>query len=455
MDRGRAATGRNAPEGPTGGTVAPGDAPGDDRTRGADVSPGREHRHGRAPRRPGPAALAVVVAASLVTVSGSAVIASNLLRAPEVAVVAPPGAPGGTTAPSAPAQGAVPTEGPAVEEPVGDPEDSPTVEVPPASPTEPWHELPDPTGPGGPQAPPAPPDPPAPAGIPALPTLPPLAPYEPVAPPGAPGAVPEEPELMAPRVPTLAGPPTGSPLTTYPTVTGTADPGATVVVTTADGATLTTTLADGAGAWSTPVCPDASAPGACLGDAASLTVQVHALDERTEMSSAPSDPLTWDFDRPTVTVPADGGPVLSGDVSLLVEGVAGLSVELSVDGRPLDAAQRLPQPAPQLWRDAQPGTHTVSVRYVTVSGTGAVTGYGPSRSTTVEVGGPPAAPEPEPVPSAPPVEAPAAQTPAPEEVPAQDAVPEGAAALEATEATAAGLAQTPPEPHAETIGETG
>jgi hypothetical protein len=412
--------------------------------------------------------LAVVVAASLVTVSGSVVVASNLLGSSGAAAVDPSVTPGGTTAPSAPALGAVPSEGPAVEEPVGDPEDSPTVEVPPASPTEPWEELPDPTEPtegsvgeaGGPQDPPGPPEPSGPVGIPALPTLPPLAPYEPVAPPGTPDSVPAEPERVAPRVPTLAGPPTGSPLTTFPTVTGTADPGATVVLTTPDGATLTTALADGTGAWSAPVCQDASAPGSCLGDAAKLTVQVHALDESSEVTSASSDPLTWEFDRPTLTVPGDGGPVLAGDVSLLVEGVPGLSVELSVDGRPLGTAQSLPQPGPQLWPGAQPGTHTLSVRYVTVSPAGAVTGYGPSRSTTVEVEARPAAPEPgpepAPVPPVPPVEAPAAESPAavPEQGTPQGDALEGAASPDATQAAPAGLTQTPSEPHAETIGES-
>lgn len=437
--------------------MTPGDA------RGAGASPGREHRHGPASRRPGPVVLAVVVAASFVTVSGSVVVASNLLGSPGRAAVAPSGTPGSTAAPSAPAPGTVPPEGPSAEGPVGDLEDSPTVEVPSASPTEPWEEFPDPTEPsepGGPQGPPGAPGPSGLTGIPALPTLPPLAPYEPVAPPGAPGAAPTEPDRVPPGVPTLAGPPTGSPLTTFPTVTGTADPGATVVLTTPDGATLTTALADSTGAWSAPVCPDASAPGSCLGDAASLTVQVHALDEDGQVTSASSDPLTWEFDRPTLTVPADGGPVLAGDVSLLVDGVAGLSVELSVDGRPLGPAQSLPQPAPRLWSGAQPGTHSLSVRYVTVSSAGAVTGYGPSRSTTVEVETRPAAPEPGPEPApvspVPPVEAPAAESPAavPEQGAPQGEALESAASPDAAQATPSGLVQTTPQPHAETIGES-
>ncbi|ACZ23316.1 RNA polymerase sigma factor, sigma-70 family [Sanguibacter keddieii DSM 10542] len=387
------------------------------------ASPVRAHGRsaGATSRRVGSGALAVMVVAGLATVSGAVVLASNLAGGSEVAAGAPPAPPSTTSSPASPPVGAVPSEEGTVEEPVGDPEDSPTVEVPPVAPTRPWREIPDP---------PSTPEPQEPAAVPALPTLPPLAPYEPYEPaaptdPTAPSEptdptgpseptdpTTEVPDVTGPAVPTLTGPPAGVPLTTFPTVSGVADPGVTVVLTTGDGASLTTAVADDAGAWSTPVCPDVTAaPGACLADVATLVVQAHALDESTGLSSEVSDALEWDFERPTLSVPAEAGPVVAGDVSVLLEGAAGQYVQVSIDGVPTGRYHLMPQSTPLVWSGATPGAHALSVRYVTVTGTGdavRVTGFGPNRTSTVEV-----EPQPAPPGAVPPEEEPAGDAAAP------------------------------------------
>lgn len=353
-----------------------------------------------------------MVVAGLATASGAVVLASNLLGGPDAAAGARAATPVATASPASPTVDPQPSGGPTAEEPVGDPEDSPEVEVPSAEPTQPWRELPDPS---------PTPEPQEPAPSPTLPTLPPLAPYEPYDPapttdpaeptdpsgPADPTDPATEPGGVAPGVPTLTGPPTGTPLTTFPRVSGVADPGVTVVLTTADGASLTSVVADGSGEWSAPVCPDAAAaPGACLVDTSTLTVQAHAEDDSTGLSSELSDAVTWEFERPTLTVVAAGGQVLAGDVEIRLEGAAGQRVELSIDGRATGQHELLPQSAPFVWRGAEAGMHALSVRYVTASGSSdGFAAYGPNRTSTVEVGSSPEPgvdlePEPEPQPSA-------------------------------------------------------
>lgn len=338
--------------------------------------------------------LAVAVVAAVAAVSTAAALGEHLLRTSTESTPQATAAPEHT--PTNPAPLATPSTSPEAKEPddageaaEADPEASAAVE--PSRSTEP-SEL-DLEGPPDPPLPrPGPTEP-----LPALPTLPPAPPPAPVPPVVTPTSTPPDPTVptaptapTAPAVPTLTGPPAGTPLATFPTVSGRADPGVTVVLSATSGDTLTTTVAKDDGSWSTPVCQDSStAPAACLADTDSLTVQAHARDETTDLESAASPGLSWTFDRPTMTEPTDGAQIVlpeSGDVAVQLDGAAGSTVQVSIDGVPTGHLHTMPQAEELEWRDVTPGAHTLSVRYVTVGADGTTTtGHGPTRTVTVTV----------------------------------------------------------------------
>ena len=280
------------------------------------------------------------------------------------------------------ASSAAPDQPPVADEPVGDPEDAPTVELPPSSgpPVIEWDDLPEPSEPE--------PAPEPVATLPPLPTLPPLAPVPDVV---APGTAPSDPTGPAgPTVPTLTGPGAGTVLTTFPTVSGVADPGAAVVVATASGDVLTTAVADSTGTWSAQVCGGpATDPPACLAVSEALTVTAHARDDASGAESGRSAALSWTFERPVLTEPTDGAVIevpAGRDVPLRVDGTVGELVQLSVDGTPTGELHRVASGEALVWRSPSAGTRTLSLRYVTVGEGGAeVTGYGASRTWTVTV----------------------------------------------------------------------
>lgn len=282
-------------------------------------------------------------------------------------------------------------EAPPGDEPVGDPDDAPTVDLPSSAepPVIEWDDLPEPTQPA--------PTPEPVQTLPPLPTLPPLAPVPEVVAPGTAPSVPSTPS--GPAAPTLEGPAAGTVLTTFPTVTGTADPGATVVVTTTSGDPLTTAVADATGAWSGRVCGDlAAAPPACLAGTGTLSVTAHTRDDASGHESGVSAALSWSFDRPVLSDPTDGAVIevpAQGDVSLRVDGTVGELVQLSVDGTPTGELHAVGSAGDVVWRSPAAGSHTLSLRYVEVAegGGATVTGYGPSSTWTVTVAGPEATPE--------------------------------------------------------------
>lgn len=376
------------------GAVGAGAVAGAEVTKVATVLP-----HGRpatVARRSGSVGLAVAAVAGLAAVSAAVVLGAGLLRSSEPPAAGATTAPQGTSQTSDPSPAATVSPEPAViEEPVGDPEDVPAVELPTVPPVD------------------VPTPPPAPVpvqALPPLPTLPPIAPFVPVAPIVVPPTEPttppdptgptdptdeptEEPTKgVVPAVPVLTGPPTSTPLMTFPTVSGTADPGVTVLLTTSAGEELTSAVADETGAWSAAVCgAGTSVPAVCLVATDTLTVRAQARDESTALVSAATPTLAWTFDRPTLATPADGSvavPDEAGEVSVQLEGAPGQHVQVSIDGAPTGRNHLMPQSQPLVWRDAAPGVHTLSVRYVTVSGSGStavVTGFGPFRTSTVTV----------------------------------------------------------------------
>lgn len=347
-------------------------------------------------RRSGSVALAVATVVGLAAVSAAVVLGSGMLRSSQ-APAAPGAAPQGTTqspVPEGPTSSSVTapevtpdvvpdTEAPSDADASRAPDDDRAAPVPPRVP--PRDRLPSTDGP---------------LALPALPALPPFEPISlPVTTPAVPADPTQEPstsppDIAPPGVPTLVGPVSETPLVAFPTVSGTADPGVTVVLTTTAGEALVSTVASSSGAWSAAVCADASAaPAACLGDVTTLTVEAHARDESTALVSGSSASLSWTFDRPTVAEPSDGSSVVptdEGDVMVRLEGIAGQNVQVSIDGAPTGNYHSLP--ADQLtWSDVTPGTHTLRVRYVTVSGSGTdavVTGFGPFRTSTVTVAAP-------------------------------------------------------------------
>lgn len=374
------------------------------------------------------------MAAGLAVVSTGVAIGSSSFRTPTEGPGTVTAAPHATT--SSAAAAAAPTDGPATDEPVGDPEDAPTADLPPSAepPVVEWDDLPEPPQPS--------PTPEPVQTLPPLPTLPPLAPVPDVVTPALPPVEPsEDPRPDGPSTPTLTGPSAGTVLTTYPTVSGTADPGVTVVVTGTSGDPLATAVADSGGTWTAQVCGDlATAPAACLTDASTLTVTAHARDDTTDLESDPSDVLSWTFDRPVLTQPADGAVVevpASGDVALRLDGTAGELVQLSVDGTPTGEPHRVPGTEDVVWPSPAPGAHTLSLRYVTVDGGGQVTGFGPSRTWTVTVAGPEGAPG-------------ATQEPTPDEAPADDPALSGARPADPQEHGT----ETAPRPDGETFGES-
>ncbi|KQT99577.1 hypothetical protein [Sanguibacter sp. Leaf3] len=359
-----------------------------------DASPrtGRGGRWGAgAPRT---SVVARPVGLVVAAVAGLAVVSTGIA----IGAGSPPptaGSPAGvvTAAPTSALPGVAsttaPVDAPDGDAPVGDPEDAPTVDLPPSAepPVIEWDDLPEPAQPD--------PAPEPVATLPPLPTLPPLAPVPDVVAPGTPPSGPSEP--AGPRVPTLTGPAAGTVLITFPTVSGAAEPGATVVVTTTSGDSLATAVADTSGAWSAQVCGELTgAPAACLTSTDALTVAAHARDETTGSESEASTALSWTFDRPVLAAPTDGEVIEApdgGDVPLRVEGTAGELVQLSVDGTPTGELHRVAGGEDLVWRGPSAGSHTLSLRYVDVGEGGtAVTGFGPSRTWTVsvaEVGGAP------------------------------------------------------------------
>jgi len=213
-------------------------------------------------------------------------------------------------------------------------------------------------------------------GVPAQPS----APEEP--------STPDDPD--GPRAPTLTGPSILTPLTTFPALSGTADPGALVVMSTVAGDELTTARADAQGAWSALVCTGATSDApVCSSDGESLAVVARVLDEQSGLVSDVSSALTWTFERPDVMLsdPA-GGPLVSGDIRVELMGSAGELVQVIIDGVPTGRYHLMPQSAELVWRDVAPGVHTVGVRFVTVEDEGAekvVTSFGPVRTSTVTV----------------------------------------------------------------------
>lgn len=403
----------------------------------ATPDPGRRGlwRAGRpgSPAAARPVGLLVAVVAGLAVVSTGVAIGSTSLRPPTEGPGRASAAPQATS--SGAAATSVPTEAPAGDEPVGDPDDAPTVDLPPSAepPVVEWDDLPEPPQPSPTPEPVQP--------LPALPTLPPLAPVPDVV---NPAPVPSDPsEPAGPQVPTLTGPTAGTVLITYPTVSGTAGAGVTVVVESASGDSLTTAVADDTGTWSAQVCGDlTTAPAACLTDADSLTVTAHARDDETGLESDASASLTWTFDRPVLTQPTDGAVIEvppSGDVALRLDGTAGELVQLSVDGTPAGELHSVPSTEDVVWRSPAAGTHTLSARYVTVGGSGGttVTGFGPSRTWTVTVAGPQGAPE-------------GGPESAPDETPSDDLGSSGARPEDAAES----VPGAGPGPDGETFGES-
>lgn len=341
-------------------------------------------------------AVAVVI---LLTISTALALAWGALRDTSAEGS---GDPGGVASPAPdPARSDEPSEPGPLEDPSTDSDPGSVDDIPllpPAGPTEPQFPRGEPTGStttspmqippveapgdtGGSEGVPGPQD----GGEPAQPSTP----EEPYVPDDPDDSGPLETEDR-PDAPTLTGPPTESPLTIFPALSGIAAPESLVVLSTVAGDELATARADAQGAWSALVCAGTvGEPSVCSADGESLAVEARVLDEQTGLISEPSGGLAWTFERPTVvfTNPT-GGPLVSGDIPVEFTGSAGQLVQLIIDGVPTGRYHLMPQSGGLVWRDAVPGVHTVAVRYVTVMGEAqekVVTAFGPVRTSTVTV----------------------------------------------------------------------
>jgi hypothetical protein len=143
-----------------------------------------------------------------------------------------------------------------------------------------------------------------------------------------------------------------------PDLIGTSEPGATVEVS-QDGDVIGMIVAESDGTWLLPV-PEPGRDGAIL-----TAVQTDLAGNRSA-ESAPSGPMT--FSRPTLVPPDDSSavPSTSGATSVALEiaGVAGMRVQVLVDGVPTGNIHTLEaQPITRVTAALSDGQHTVAVRY--------------------------------------------------------------------------------------------
>ena len=181
-------------------------------------------------------------------------------------------------------------------------------------------------------------------------------------------------------VDTVAAPPViaplpAGPLLFIPTLTGTAEQGATVTVLTASGSQLTTAVAGSAGSW-TAALPDAGLEGE------SVVAMQTDLAGNTSATSAPTAALQFAY--PTLT-PADGTGVPSTAgatvVTLEIDGFAGTQVEVFVDGLSTGNLHALPgAPIRRVTTALPDGPHTLGVRYVDGAGR-----FGPTVTNAISI----------------------------------------------------------------------
>ena len=159
---------------------------------------------------------------------------------------------------------------------------------------------------------------------------------------------------LAPTITPIAGP-----QLYLPTLTGTAEPLATIEVQQSDGTPIDTVAAAADGTWSFPL-PD---PGAA--EVAVMAVQTDPAGNRSAASAA--EPLV--LQRPEVTLDPPGASVPSTGsstaVDVLLSGLPDERVEVLIDGTPTGNIHTLT--TTPLLRTTMPladGVHTIAVRYI-------------------------------------------------------------------------------------------
>lgn len=175
-------------------------------------------------------------------------------------------------------------------------------------------------------------------------------------------------DTAAPAAPILVTPANGSIITDpTPTVSGTAEPGSTVVVTTADGTELGEAVVDGAGNWSfdsIELADGQYAISAIAIDAAGNESPQSNTNTFTIDSTAPAAPV--------ITAPEDGETINDPTPTITGTGEAGATVEVSIDGVLVgttvvngdgDWSLAVPTPLPE-------GDHTVIALQTDAAGNG-------------------------------------------------------------------------------------
>lgn len=193
------------------------------------------------------------------------------------------------------------------------------------------------------------------------------------------------PVVDGPAVPVITDAPANrSTLTTFPTLAGTADPDTEIIVESPSGKIFATATSDAEGLWS--IGPlEFTGP-----DSDSMIFVVRAV--RDGETSKKTNPITYNFVRPTLSEPADGSTTLFGvdqtyvdadgitrasQVTVKVSGDSGLYVQIEIDGTPTASRHLMDGSLREFaWINPALGDHTMSVRYITVEGD-VITSKGP------------------------------------------------------------------------------
>ena len=161
-------------------------------------------------------------------------------------------------------------------------------------------------------------------------------------------------------LPPTIDPPAAGPLFWLPDVTGQAEPSATVELADENGNLLGTATADASGAWSIPL------PDPARDDETVTAVQTDLAGNRSTPSTAVGP---FVFQRPTILQPVAGStvPTTGGSTSVQVQisGVAGMQVEIFVDGISTGNIHTLQAtPIVRVTSALPDGPHSIGVRYV-------------------------------------------------------------------------------------------
>lgn len=148
-----------------------------------------------------------------------------------------------------------------------------------------------------------------------------------------------------------------------PAITGTATPGAQIEILDEGGAVIATTTADGSGEFSLRLDPDSLRQGMSISARQTSPITGAQTLSDTVGPLAFAVPTVGDSGTNTSRVDADADGT-ADDVELTLQGVAGATVSVAIDGAPSTEVMLTEGPTIAVMLDVPLGSHDVVVRYV-------------------------------------------------------------------------------------------